>query len=537
MKILYTTQSSTLDVFYSIHKALDKSHSLGQAGFYVTDSRYFQKFVSETPGFYRGEFQLIKEWEIIEEARFVEPNMAKLRELEEKLGQPYFWDALIADRRITFGPQFAASQDYRSRYTHRQMAAILEIALERLLNVFDELNPSLVLNFQCLTIGDYLSFLIATHRKIPFINIRPTKMGNFIYAAEDIFEPSALLRARYNELLLQGVPSTLQTQVEKFLADALTDNLKYEGVVLPSSKPPTSSRVYFQYRPSAIRKAVKSVANILVSEYQYRTTRLRFDNSISGFIRPLTYSLLLRPLRARQLARLCTRSFGDLGQLSHVRYAFFPLHPEPEVSLIVYSRPYRNQLEVIRTVAASLPIDMKLVVKEHPWQVGKRKATYFKKLLDIPNVVLAPAALTSTNRVKNAQLVIVIAGSIGLEGLLRRIPVIVLGGTPFGFLPQNMIRQIDAITSLPQQIHDLLANYEFDESALMAYIATVISESVPIDFYSKILGRKGVFSRAGSETTQKFEEERSRQISLLANYIIGKYKKQKESLPLSFPPN
>jgi hypothetical protein len=352
-------------------------------------------------------------------------------------------------------------------------------------------------------------------------------MGNFMYVAEDIFEPSANLRNRYNELWSDGLPNTLQRQAEQFLSESISDDLKYEGVVLPSSKPPTTSQIEFHCRPSSLRKIFQGAINLGLSEYRYRTSRLRFDNSIPGFIGPLIYSLIIRPHRARQLAYLSNQSFDKYQDLSHIRYAFFPLHPEPEVSLIVYSKPYRNQLEAIRIIAASLPIDMKLVVKEHPWQVGKRKASYFKKLLDIPNVVLAPANLTSTNLVINSKLVIVIAGSIGLEGLLRRTPVIALGGTPFGFLPKNMIRQIDSIDSLPNQIHDLLLSYKFDQTALKAFIASVISESVSIDFYSRILGRVGVFSAAGRETIEDFEKERSRQIFKLAKYIMGRYDKQR----------
>ena len=59
--------------------------------------------------------------------------------------------------------------------------------------------------------------------------------------------------------------------------------------------------------------------------------------------------------------------------LKNINYAFFPLHTEPEVTLLVYSKPYMNQIEAIRLISHNLPIGMKLIVKEHPWNIGKRK--------------------------------------------------------------------------------------------------------------------------------------------------------------------
>ena len=49
-----------------------------------------------------------------------------------------------------------------------------------------------------------------------------------------------------------------------------------------------------------------------------------------------------------------------------------PKQKEPEVTLLVWGRPYINQIEVARKFARCLPVGMKLVVKEHPAAVGYR---------------------------------------------------------------------------------------------------------------------------------------------------------------------
>ncbi len=177
MNILYMTQSGLLRVFHGLHSALENIQSFDRVGFYVTDSLQFQRYISETPQFLEKGFSVTKEWDIVNDARTVQVDYSKLKAIEKRIGKPYLSDALTADRRITFGPYFADIQNYSPRFNHDEMTAILQVALERLEALFDEVRPSLVLTFQCLTIGDYLSFLLSSARGIPFLNLRPTKNG------------------------------------------------------------------------------------------------------------------------------------------------------------------------------------------------------------------------------------------------------------------------------------------------------------------------------------------------------------------------
>ncbi len=354
-------------------------------------------------------------------------------------------------------------------------------------------------------------------------------MGNYIYAAEDIFEPSSHLKTKYEELLRLGLPTNLAGEVEQFLSNN-SGVFMYEGVVAPSSRPPSRSRNIGSLGITAPWNLTKSLVKLCQKEFQYRTTKLRFDSSIAGFIKPLGFNIVSRPFRAYRAKKLCAQSFLLHDDLSSITYAFFPLHPEPEVSLIVYSKPYRNQIEVVRLIASSLPVGMKLIVKEHPWQVGRRKVTYYKKLLDIPNVILAPPETLSRDLVVDADLITVIAGSSGFEGLLRKVPVIVLGGAPYNFLPSSMLRHVDSPNRLAFEIHDLLENYFYEEKAVKAYIGAVIGESVAVDFYSKILGRKNIFVPASASSKSK-EKETLRQIALMAQYIFDRYQQIIRDLP------
>ncbi len=225
-------------------------------------------------------------------------------------------------------------------------------------------------------------------------------------------------------------------------------------------------------------------------------------------------------MRARSMERHLNDLYLYSKDLPGLNYAFFPLHDEPEVNLCVYSKPYLNQIEAVRLFSHNLPVGMKLVVKEHPWTIGKRPLSYYQKLLEIPNVVLADPRVQSRELVNNARIVTLIAGSIGLEALIVRKPVVLLGQTPFSFLPSKMIRYADNPERLGHEIRDLLEHYECDEKALLCYVSAVIRDSVQIDFYTRLLGRTGVYSPDKPENGQETEDQEfDEQIKLTADYL------------------
>jgi len=127
--------------------------------------------------------------------------------------------------------------------------------------------------------------------------------------------------------------------------------------------------------------------------------------------------------------------------------------------------------------------------------------------------------MTSRQLIKSARLVTVIAGSVGLEALMLKKPVVTLGRVPFNFLPKGMIRHVQDLDQLGWEIHDLLESHNHNEKNIIAYVSAVIENSVQVDFYSVLLGRKGVY-QPGSNTQNKGKEYQA-QIGKFSDYIMG----------------
>jgi hypothetical protein len=499
-------------LFFDLSRVL-RERLRGKTGFYIADSAYFESFRQYTPVIESGEYELLKEWDIIADSAGMRPDINRLKESEKRLGDPTFWNVLLADRRIYFGKRATLEQDYVPRFSHDRMLAILDVATRRVAELFDRLNPDVVIGFICVTVGEYLAYLEAKARGIPFLNLRPTRIQNYFFAGESIFEPSERLKETYERIRTEGPSAKDREKVEEFLSHIRRTHAMYEGVVSPKAAVPKKSTKEKRSLGSVVFK-VSSLAKECMT---YRLSRYRHDTHYRGTFYPYYVTRLKRPARL-YLADLLLRSkYIRADQLSGLEYALYPLHKEPEVTLLVYSRPFLNQIEVVRNIARSLPVGMKLVIKEHPACIGYRPLRYYKKLLEIPNVIMAPPEMESRELVRNAQLITIISGSVGLEALMLQKPVIHFGRVPFGMLPDNMIRYAKNLDRLAWDICELLHNHRHDEEALAAYIAAVMRLSVPVDFYSVLLGRRGVY-RPGSR--DDVASTRDLQIRKLAEYLV-----------------
>jgi len=138
-------------------------------------------------------------------------------------------------------------------------------------------------------------------------------------------------------------------------------------------------------------------------------------------------------------------------------FIYFPLHMEMERALLISAPFYTNQIEVIKNIAKSLPINYKLLVKEHPAQIKRswRAISEYKELMDIPNVVLLHPDFSNKILYKNCRATITISGSAGFEASAYGKPVITLVDTNYSILPT--VHTLKNIQELPQLIKKIVA--------------------------------------------------------------------------------
>lgn len=144
------------------------------------------------------------------------------------------------------------------------------------------------------------------------------------------------------------------------------------------------------------------------------------------------FSYILRPkFWQRKLQDHTTITMYDDNAIEpcfDVPYIYFALQTEPEMSLCPMSGAYADQRLTVALLAKYLPKDTLIYIKEHPEQ-GEwyRSKEYYQQLLDTPSVRLIKRHVSTFTLMDNARAVVTGTGSVGMEGLLRQIPVIMMG--------------------------------------------------------------------------------------------------------------
>ncbi len=498
MNVLFCTQSESLQLFDALCGALRTRLVIDKTGFTVADSMAYGRWLAARPGFEGEGYHLLKEWEVT--ARPLgKPDLGKLALYERELGgEAGLFGAIVADRRLFMGPDCAFSQDYRRRFTDDELLYILQRGIEQTEALFDELKPQLVVSFICVTMLDYLAYLFARARGIRFLNLRPTRIGDRVAFSRLLNDPSPELAAQYQRLLAGG-QSGFEEDARQYIRRVREQHGRYEGVVRPSDKPALKSNVSKFARIDRLFTALRGYL-------AYRSSIAATDNHVPDPLRRLYFTAWRNPRRARRTREFFKGHYVREADLQALRYVFFPLHTEPEVSLLIYGRPYVNQIEIVRMLAMSLPVDMVLVVKEHPWMVGKRSIAAYEKMLDIPRVRFADPALEARTLVKQAELVTVVTGSVALEAAMLDKPVITFGDCPYNLLPDSMVRRCADPRHLQTVIREALRDHKTNEQALQAYVAAVFETSASVNLYSVLLGKANVHAERGAAYGEEIDK-------------------------------
>ena len=505
MNVIFSTQSDSLSLFHALSLRLSRQLGGGARGFTLSDSWHYSNWTKRNQDFEREGYFLLPEWELTDRKILVgEPDFGLINQYERELGGPGLFGAIVSDRRILFGPNCTYSQDYRRRFTDDELLLLLQHSLVRVDGMFASVKPHLVVTFICVTILDYLVYLFAKARGIRFLNLRTSRISNYVNFSSTLNDPSPELLASLENCKRDSY--VVSDPVTSYIAKFREGLNKYEGVVAPSASP--AQKVTFRLPRIPI-----SAARFLKIWWKYRASLAATDNHCPGLVKPLVYKGIVNRFRAKIVKLFLKPHYGTPSTQLRQRFAFFPLHTEPEVSLLVYSRPLINQIEIVRSVALSLPADMFLVVKEHPWMVGKRKLSFYLKLLNIPKVILSPPETAARTWVESSSLIITIASSVALEAVMLKRPVVTFGHVPMNALSEKMVRRCQDLTNLPQILRSAINDHDHDELELSRYVSAVMNYSVPVNLYTVLLGRTNGFS--GESST--FDED----IQVLAEYLIG----------------
>ena len=185
-----------------------------------------------------------------------------------------------------------------------------------------------------------------------------------------------------------------------------------------------------------------------------------------------------------ELKKYFRRKFIDKNLETNIdlkkQFIFMPLGLDEELNLLHHAPFYTNQIELIRHVAKSTPIEYSLYVKEHPAGAfrGWRSIREYKEIMDIPNVFLIHPTTNSEQLYQNCSLVVSPRGTSSFDAVFYKKPSIVFGNIAFSIL--SMVHKVKSLEELPNLIKDALRK-PIESSDLDKYVNFIEQNSVGFD--------------------------------------------------------
>ena len=203
--------------------------------------------------------------------------------------------------------------------------------------------------------------------------------------------------------------------------------------------------------------------------------------------------------------------------ITNNKFIYFPLHVDPERTISIDAPYQTNQLEVIMNIVKSMPIDYILYVKEHHNQRYRnwRELSFYKSLIDLPNVKLIHHEVNPSEILQKASLIITITGTSGFEGLLYQKPAITLADV--SYMRLSSVFRIEKMEELPSVIKKMLG-VRVDFNELKEFVETILKNSFEFNLTNTINDIQSKFQHGGfsirkditiTEIDQYFEQNHS----------------------------
>jgi hypothetical protein len=176
-----------------------------------------------------------------------------------------------------------------------------------------------------------------------------------------------------------------------------------------------------------------------------------------------------------------------------VPYYYYPLHLEPEAVVLYHGHGlYRNQVKLIENIAAQLPPDTFLYVKDHPHAFGYRSADDFNALQKIPNIRLIRPEVPGKLIINHAIGVITITGTAGFEALLMGKQIYTFGKTFYSVC--SRVNKILHIRDLRAAIYSNRDRQYHNDNELYQFVAAYLDSANDgmVDYFVGRAGKYGL---------------------------------------------
>jgi hypothetical protein len=391
-------------IFFSVHEEL----------FHRISEHLVERGVRELSGFVWGTYQenallgrgvpyrdlVVFTRDLLPKYDDAPPDLAWLARRERELGIS-IQRMLEAERHLLAGRSF------------EQIMRLAEVGLREIAAALDRTKPDFLFSEDVSCFHSYAHFALARERGIKFWAITSGRLPRRIAVYSQAPQMSEQFLQAFDELRSKGL-----TPEDRELADDYLTKFRAQ----PARPTGMAARAK---RPTIEIKDVRRLAR--VSSHYFG------DPHDPTAVSPWRAA----KQRVVRMSRVATARVRNLFEqpVAGERYVLYPIHFQPEASTLVQAPLYVDQLQLLRDIAASLPVGVRLYVKEHVSSRGRRPIDYYETLRAIPSVRLLGPDVATWPLIQGALAIAVITGTMGWEGLMFGRPVITFGEVFFNRHP------------------------------------------------------------------------------------------------------
>ena len=392
------------------------------------------------------------------------------------------------------------------KFTQDEILSILEKECKLYESILDEIQPDFLITSETALHQQHLFYEICRKRGIKVLMLNQSKFAYKCIISQELHKLDSMPA-------LSKIPSKKRTFDELLNVLTSTDNTK-------------QLQLYSKNFGNSKSSKLKAV-----SEYIFKSDNSNTETHFSYYGRSKFKVLVDYLIKSRKATT--RKSFIDkyleYEIYDNEQFVLFTLHQEPERTLLIAAPFYTNQLEVIRHIAKSLPPGYKLYVKEHFSQLLRewREISYYKEIIEIPNVRLYHPSANIEPLIQKSSLVISIGGTTSFEAAFYQKPSIIM--TDLGFTVLPSVQKLNSLEELPLMIrHGLETKVNSDD--LDKYLSILDEHSFDFDLKGYESNEANSFRYGGNyhdtiitnEQMKSFLDENQNLFDMLTNQHIKK---------------
>ncbi len=372
-----------------------------------------------------------------------EPDLALLASLERE-GVPTVQTMILSDRVV-------------SKIAHRDALSYATLLARRFSELFTQLAPSVVIaSFD----GLHSAIALGVARKMgfPWFAMNFSVIPPGLTCLCDAMSPNARVHIHAPD----------RAQVRAF-AEQVLSNFENRAVRVPAhiTPPGLSLAAALKKLPARVKTALDTFARAKDREFL----------QVTEDVTDLSVGAAMHGLARARAARKAVQATRMIAEPPKAPYLFFGLHTQPESSIDVWAPFYANQLSVLEALVRAMPVSHRLLVKIHKSDAVNYSAKELARMQALPGLDLVLPFADSRRFVDQADMIISIQGTMGLEAALLGKPVIMLGDSPVVKFPSAA--RIGELSELPALIRRMLERKPPARSAILDAYTDYLSPFLP----------------------------------------------------------